>query len=87
MMGHFVFVALEVLFNVLSWLIIIRVLMSWFKGAQGVLGGNFITDITEPILGSIRRVIPPVSGMDLAPLWAVLAFDILRSVMHSFSSL
>ena len=86
-MGHFVFVALEVLFNVLSWLIILRVLMSWFQGMQGMPGGHFVADITEPILSFIRRVIPPVSGMDLAPLWAVLVFDILRSVMHSFGGL
>ena len=86
-MGQFVAATLQILFSVLSWLIIIRILMSWFRGAQGVPGGHFIADITEPILGFFRRMIPPVSGIDLSPLWAVLVLDILRSALHGFSGL
>lgn len=86
-MSHFVFLALEVLFNVLAWLIIFRVLMSWFRGMQGIPGGQFVADITEPVLVVFRRLIPPVSGIDLSPLWAVLALDVLRSIMRSLAGM
>jgi YggT family protein len=34
---------------------------------------RFVYQVTEPILGPVRRRMPPVSGMDLSPLVVTLA--------------
>lgn len=84
-LGNFVFFSLELLLNILSWLIIIRILLSWFRGLAAIPGGRFIADVTEPILAFFRRLMPPLGGIDLAPLWAILALDIFRSIFHSLN--
>ena len=61
-------------------------MLSWFpispdSGMATVYG--FLYSITEPVLGPIRRLIPPMGvggmGFDLSPLIVVFGIGILRS--------
>jgi YggT family protein len=65
-----------------------RIILSWFpvnpgSGLATVYG--FLYSITEPVLGPIRRVIPPVGmggmGLDLSPLIVFFGISILRSAI------
>jgi YggT family protein len=65
-----------------------RIILSWFpvnpgSGLASVYG--FLYSITEPVLGPIRRVIPPVGmggmGLDLSPLIVFFGISILRSAI------
>ncbi len=38
--------------------------------------------ITEPVLAPIRRVLPPMGGLDLSPLVLIIGLSILSSVLH-----
>ena len=72
---------LQLLVTVLWLLIIARVVVSWVMPASG--GGlvAFIYQATEPILAPIRRVIPPTSGIDWAPLVALLLLGALTQAL------
>ncbi len=37
--------------------------------------------ITEPILGPIRRVLPSFGGLDFAPMVAIILMEIIRYVL------
>jgi YggT family protein len=71
--------------NILSWVliiaIIVRSLMSWFPNFQGGGLSRVLDDITEPILAPVRRVLPPVGGMDFSPIIAVLVIGVVRYVV------
>ena len=65
-----------------------RIILSWFpinpgSGMASVYG--FLYTITEPVLGPIRRVIPPLGmggmGLDLSPLVVFFGISILRSII------
>ncbi len=65
-----------------------RIILSWFpinpgSGMATVYG--FLYSITEPVLGPIRRVIPPMGmggmGLDLSPLVVFFGISILRSAI------
>ena len=43
-----------------------------YSPAQGLL-----VSLCEPVLRPFRRLIPPLGGLDLSPLWAVLAIQTL----------
>ena len=67
-----------------------RIILSWFpvepgSGLASVYG--FLYAITEPVLGPIRRVIPPMGmggmGLDLSPLVVFFAISILRGAICS----
>ena len=73
-----------------SYLIVMfaRIILSWFpvepgSGLASVYG--FLYAITEPVLGPIRRVIPPMGmggmGLDLSPLVVFFGISILRGAI------
>lgn len=52
-----------------------RVVMSWISpGATDPLS-QMLIQITEPVLGPIRRVIPPMGMFDLTPMIALLLIN------------
>jgi YggT family protein len=36
---------------------------------------SVLTSLCEPVLRPFRRVIPPIAGLDLSPLWATIAIQ------------
>jgi|AntRauTorcE11898_2_1112593.scaffolds.fasta_scaffold09872_4 YggT family protein len=76
------------LFTVLNWLIIFRVIISWVRpDVDNKQWRKFLRiayNITEPILGPIRRLIPTGSiGIDFSPLIAIFALSIIRNFVIS----
>ena len=53
--------------------ILIRVAFSWISPYPNNSVYRFVFQVTEPILGPVRRRLPPFSGMDLSPLVVTLA--------------
>ena len=43
---------------------------------------DFLYSICEPILTPIRRVIPPIAGLDLSVLWALIAIQALLILLR-----
>ena len=53
----------------LYWYVMLaRVLMSWFNPSPHNPIVDAIYRLTEPVLGPIRRLLPPMGGFDLSPL-------------------
>ncbi len=72
------------LIEALVFAILIQVILSWFA-PMGV-GGRFmllLSDLTDPILMPLRRMIPPFGMLDLSPLIAILLlqFVVLRIML------
>ena len=61
-----------------------RVILSWFPVAEGSgIAGvySFLYTITEPLLGPVRRMLPPVGvggmGLDLSPMIVTLVLQLV----------
>jgi YggT family protein len=54
-------------------LILVRVVFSYISPYPNNAVYRFVFQITEPILGLVRRRLPPVSGIDFSPLVVTLA--------------
>ncbi|MBL7069940.1 MAG: YggT family protein [Candidatus Omnitrophica bacterium] len=74
---------LDVVFNVLWWLILIRALISWVSPNPYNPVVQFLYKTTEPILYPIRKILPRQLklGIDLSPLVAFLIIMFLRSFL------
>jgi len=59
---------------VMSWLIMFGVVNTFHPFTRGVI--RFLDALTEPVFRQIRRVIPPIGGLDLSPLvaWFIVQF-------------
>ena len=65
-----------------------RVILSWFPIAPGSLMATvygFLYAITEPVLGPLRRLIPPIGvggmGLDLSPTIVLFGLFILTGIL------
>ncbi|GAC1646341.1 MAG: hypothetical protein PVS3B2_17660 [Candidatus Dormibacteraceae bacterium] len=54
-------------------LILVRVVFSYTSPYPNNAVYLFVFRVTEPILGPVRRRLPPVSGIDLSPLVVTVA--------------
>lgn len=70
-----------VLGRVLNLLILARILLSWVPVDRSNPIVSFIYEVTEPILGPIRRVLPSVGGLDLSPIIALVLVQVLQRVL------
>ena len=58
-------------------LIIARVIVSWIGSQSRHPLIPLIYQITEPVLRPFSKLIPPISGIDLSPLFALIALRFL----------
>lgn len=71
----------NLLTNILMLLIFVRVILSWVPGKLERLR-QFTYDTTEPLLGPMRKLIPPVGGvMDLTPIIAYLLLILIQELV------
>lgn len=73
---------ISILSQVLSMAILARILLSWVPSLQQSRLGRFVYDITEPILGPIRRLIPPLGALDLSPFVAMVLIQVLAQLLQ-----
>lgn len=77
-MGIILYRFFEILFMVLTWAIIIRVLITWIPNINPDNPlVRILRQITDPILEPARRVIPPLGGIDISPIVVLLLIDFL----------
>ena len=72
---------INVLAQALSLAILVRVLLSWVPMRLPWGLGEFVWSITEPILAPIRRALPFMGGMDFSPFIAILAIQVIQSLL------
>jgi len=66
--------------NVFIFAILIQVIISWVNPGMYNPVMGLLHSLNEPLLGPARRVIPPISGLDLSPI-AVIIFLQLISML------
>ena len=72
---------LQWILNIFMFALLIMVILSWVAPFSNHPGALLVRQITEPMLAPIRRVIPPVGGLDFSVMVALLVIYILQSVV------
>ena len=62
-------------------LIIIRIVFSWAMISYTNRIMRFLVDATEPLLGPLRRMIPPLGWIDISPLVAFLILWLFQAAI------
>jgi len=80
---------LKVLFTAIgiySYLLIGRILLSWFPNldwSNPIL--TSLSSITDPYLNIFRGLIPPLGGIDLSAILAILALNLMKGLLNNAS--
>lgn len=76
------FVELVILMiNVFFFAIIIQVILSWVNPGSYNPVSALLYSLTSPILQPMQRLIPPISGIDLSPLFALIGLQFLKMLI------
>lgn len=68
-------------FYVFLFSIFILALLSWINPGQYNPINNLLHQITEPLLRPVRRLLPPMSGMDLSPMLAMMGLWLMKLLL------
>jgi len=58
-----------------------HILLSWIPVDRHNPIVAFIYEITEPLLGPIRRVMPSIGGFDFSPMVAIIIIEVAERVL------
>ena len=64
---------LKLLINIYLWGVIIQAVLSWINPDPRHPAARVLAQLTAPLLRPARRLLPPVSGVDLSPVLVVVA--------------
>ncbi|MGB1465995.1 MAG: YggT family protein [Alcanivorax nanhaiticus] len=68
----------NVLLDYIFWAVLIRVILSWVAPDPYNPMVRVIVQITEPIMAPVRKLLPPMGGFDLSPLFVLLGIQLLQ---------
>ena len=76
---------IEVL-EIYKWVVIAAVIVSWLTAFNVINSHNnfvrsllrILISLTEPVFRQVRRVVPPIGGLDLSPIIVFLAIWFLQ---------
>jgi len=83
-LGNFIVAIAQIvgaILTILTWIIIIRALISWVNPDPYNSIVQFLYRVTEPILMPIRRILPAMGGFDLSPIVALIGIMFIRSFL------
>ena len=69
--------AISLLAQLYVFLLIGRVICMWVNADPFNPIVRFVMQATDPVLDRLRRIIPPIAGLDFSPLVAILVVQIL----------
>lgn len=82
-MGSFLFFIISALLDLLVWAIIISAVLSWLVAFDVINLRNrfvyavsrFLDAVTRPVLAPFQKIIPPLGGVDISPIIAILVIQ------------
>src|SRR5690606_24049074 len=57
--------------------IVLNAILSFVAPGNYSPAQSLLSSICDPVLNPFRRIIPPIGGLDLSPLWAIIAIQAL----------
>jgi YggT family protein len=84
-----IFSLISLAIQIYIWIIIIQVVVSWLivfevinvknEKAQNLI--NLMKKATDPVFTPIRKVIPPIGGIDITPIIVILGLSLIQRAL------
>lgn len=72
---------LQLALYIVFFAIIVQVVVSWVAPQSYNPVTSLLYSLTEPVLRPARRMIPPIAGLDLSPLVAIVVLQLISKLM------
>ena len=93
-MGYAIVWLVNTVLSLMIWAIILSAIVSWLFAFDVINHRNrfvnqvatFLDAITAPILAPFRKIIPPLGGLDITPIVAILTLQFLGILFNRMSA-
>ncbi len=69
------------LIDLYSLVVLVAVILSWVQLDRRNPLVTITRGLTEPVLAPIRKVLPPMGGLDLSPMVLLIALQLLKGLL------
>lgn len=69
------------LLNVFLFAILVQVIVSWINPGSSNPAISLVNNLTEPVLRPCRRLLPPISGIDFSPIFALIGIQLAKMLI------
>ena len=66
------------------WSVVIQAVLSWFNPDPYHPAARVLAQLTAPLLRPARRLLPPISGVDLSPMLVIVALIFVSLLLQDF---
>ncbi|MFT6551120.1 MAG: YggT family protein [Zhongshania marina] len=70
------------LLNLYFFAIIGNIIMSWVAQGGAHPAAQLLYQITEPVMAPFRKILPPMGGLDLSPIFVFLCIKVLEVILR-----
>ncbi len=81
LMGISILRIVQVSLRICLFAVLIYVILSWVSPGGYNPAVSLLAAIVEPVLAPLRRVIPPIGGLDLSPLFALIGIQAVTMLL------
>lgn len=67
--------------NLYTLTLFVQAILSWLGPGVNNPASNILWSLNEPLLRPVRRILPPLSGLDLAPLVVILLLQVINRLL------
>jgi YggT family protein len=69
------------LIHLYSLVILAAVVVSWTRAPRDHPAVQFLRRVTEPVLEPVRKILPPMGGVDFSPLVVLIGLRVLAGIL------
>jgi YggT family protein len=73
---------IDLFLTIYVWIIIARAIISWVNPYPYHPLVRFLYKVTEPVLAPVRKIIPPIGGIDISPVIVIFIIFIIQNLLH-----
>ena len=73
--------------NMFFFVILIKIIMSWVAPNNYNPVTAMLTTISEPVLRPFRRILPPIGGIDISPIFAIVIIQAGIIILQTYKPL
>ena len=72
---------INIAFEILTYIIFIRVILSWFPHNPYQPLIKLIYQVSNSILAPIRNMVSPIGGIDISPIIAIFMIQLIKNII------
>ena len=77
---------LSLIVKIYFWSVIAVVVVSWIAPQSGHPAIQLVAQITEPVMAPVRRILPPMGGLDFSPILVFILINVLQIALRHMAA-